>query len=786
MTGANEDRRPTGIGLLEGITVVEMAHELTEFAGAILAGLGAAVWLVEPPSGSPTRRRRPYLDDVTPSRRSIPFLARNIGKRSVVVDVDAPQDRAALERLVAAADVVIAHESSALLPLVDRQLPIVRVSDERGVGVSPIVTYAASGALSSSGWPHQPPCNAPSWLALDSVGMFAALAAVLLVREQRRTGHAGECEVPLMEAAIHALTNWTRTMHSYGTASAGQGAETKRLGGGPFPVLPCADGYVRVIPTTDRQWAGFVELLGRPAIFADPIWDSLQFRNDNHDALYLIAAEALSERSTAEVFRRAQALGVPLTPALTIDELLRDEHIASRQLLVDTFDDDAGEVKLLRAPVRTGDPSDVRRLRRAPALGADEVPTGEARTNPVAADDASTLRPLAGLRVLTFGVGAVVPEASSLLALLGADVIKVESAKGLDFFRRIGLDGDVEQAATFNQANLGVRSCCVDAGTSEGQAVLRALVAHCDVVMENMRGPVMRKFGMDYDSVRDIRPDIVYLSSQGFGPGPYEAYVTYGPNLQSFGGMTAIWAHPDDPYPVGSTMAFPDSHAGKQATIAVLAALMRRDDTGEGCYLDCAQFEACVWAIADKVVQHQLQPGSVGVVGNASLDYAPHGCFPCAGDDSWCAIAADDDEQWAALAEIIDDPNLRADEYLTLDGRLAHAEAIGAAVAAWTSTQTAADVVGALRGRVSASILVDGASQAADERLHASGFYAAVARPRAGVRYHTGLPYVFDGQRVPVRRAPLLGEHTEAVLLDVVGMSPTDLSRLVAGQHVGT
>ena len=158
-----------------------MAHELTEYAGTMLAGLGADVWLVEPPGGadpSAAVRRRG-----TPSRRSIAFVARNAGKRSVVIDPASPTTAGPS----IGSSTRPTSWSSTSRPLCGHrgERARVRITDSRHIGVSPVVVFAASGSLSSSGWPHQPPCNAPSWLALDAVSTFAAVAAVLLVREHR-------------------------------------------------------------------------------------------------------------------------------------------------------------------------------------------------------------------------------------------------------------------------------------------------------------------------------------------------------------------------------------------------------------------------------------------------------------------------------------------------------------------------------------------------------------------------------------------------------------------------
>ena len=219
----------------------------------------------------------------------------------------------------------------------------------------------------------------------------------------------------------------------------------------------------------------------------------------------------------------------------------------------------------------------------------------------------------------------------------------------------------------------------------------------------------------------------------------------------------------------------------------MLAALMRRDATGEGCYLDCAQFETCLWSIADKLLQHQVLPGTVRALGNRSPDYAPHGCYPCAGDDQWCALSADDDEQWDRLVALLGDDSLKGEKWATVEARLERVDELDEVIAAWTRVQTPAQAVARLRAAgVSASLIIDGQSQAHDTDLHESGFYTAVAHPRAGVHYYTGLPIVLDGERLPVRRAPVIGEHTERIMLDLLGLPSKELSHLVAGKFVGT
>ncbi len=780
--------------LLHGTHVVEVADPLTEHAGRVLAELGAAVWLVEPPGGSATRQRRPYAEVRDQSRRSIPFLARNAGKRSEVLDAGIEGDRRRFTALAGAAQAVLLPGGSGwceALPGAGRTVQVT-IDDPLGLGPSSLVPFAASGGLSSSGWPHQPPCNAPSWLALDAAGVYAAGLVLVGLWMCHRGLPAPRFTVPLHEAGVAGLTPWTRPLMSYGLTAAGQGVEPARLGPGPYPFYECLDGYVRVLTGTPRQWQAWVELLGHPDAFAAPEWSDARFRAQNADAIYAASLELTRRRHRDELFHGGQKRGLTITPVLDPAQFLRDPHVAARELLQAVDDPDLGSVRMPRAPYRIAGELPNRPPAPAPALGADAIdlpappPTPPRRANTGAT---TAERPLAGIRVLNLGVGAVVPELASLLALLGAEVIKIESRRYVDFLRRpgIGREGEHDGSPSFNQLNLGVLSCAVDLSTEAGRELVLRLAARCDVVLENMRGPVVRRWGLDYEGVRAVKPDIVYLSSQGLGDGPYGGYQTYGPNLQAFSCVTALWAHPDDPFPVGTTLNHPDHLAGKQALAPLLAALLRRERTGEGAFIDAAQFEFAASLLADKLLQQQVLPGSVAPLGNRSLDFAPHGVYPCTGEDAWCALAVCSDEQWERLRALIPDPRAQAAQFVTTAGRLRCVDELDAIVGAWTAGFAPAELEALLRAQgVPASRIVAGYDLVEQSEAHHEGLFAMASHPLIGSHWYTGLPFVDgDGRRPQMRRPPLLGEHTEYVLYDVLGLPTAEVSRLLEAGVVG-
>ena len=730
---------------------------------------------------------------------SLAFLTRNANKRSVVIDAASSGDRDLLSAMCARADVVLDADGSDFHAIARETRPAtaVVVTDERALGTSSIVGFAASGGLASSGWPHQPPCNAPGSLALDGASIYAACLALIGTYAHRRGAGPVRYEIPYEEAVIAAITPWTRPLLDYGTEAAGQGVVTRRLGPGGFPIYPAKDGFVRVLVATPRQWDAFVHLMGSPEDLVSGPWVEPAFRRDNADALQAMCAELTKDRTVHELFHQGQRLGLTITPVSTLADFQKDPHIAARQLFQRIDDPDFGPMELMRPPALVDDGALRCAIVPAPGPGDHQQAARDLASRPprraAPRGGVDPLRPLEGLRILELGVGAVVPEAGALLAAFGADVIKVESRMNPDFLRRQGVDGpdDVDSCPTFNQLNLGVKSIAVNMTEAAGRQQIQRLVPRCDIVMENMRGGVVARWGLDYDGVRRLRDDVIYLSSQGLGRGPYDGYQTYGPNLQTFSGVTSQWAHPDDPYPVGTTLNHPDHMAGKQALVPVLAALLRRDHDGRGAFIEAAQVEVAAYLIGDRFLEQQFQTEDVPALGNSSRDIAPHGCYPCAGDDRWITIAVDTDAAWERLVRLIGTPPASAagspDRLSTVSGRLAQAAALDAWLAAWTRVHSVDEADRALREvGIPCSRVVVGDELAADETLHASGFFVPLDHPRMGPKTYTGVPVRVAGHgHVTVTRPPLLGEHTQRVLAECLGIDEGELNSLASTNAIG-
>src|SRR5581483_5171761 len=317
-------------------------------------------------------------------------------------------------------------------------------------------------------------------------------------------------------------------------------------------------------------------------------------------------------------------------------------------------------------------PSKARNLAGSNSTRQDSSPaSGGLRMTPDAAP------PLAGVRVLTFTTAFAGPTAARYLADLGAEVLKVESRRRWDNTRHsssAGIGSLVEPSGAptapgfgyFNRNTLGVN---IDLSQEQGLAIMRRLVGKCDVVLENFSFQVLRKWGFDYEHLKATKPDIILLDMQGMGQtGPLKDYVSFGPTLHSYSGLTSLWGY--------SHSSFVDYIAAGHAVFAVLAALWRRQRTAQGMHIDQAQLETAAATLGVPYLDYFVN-GTVQRHGDGRMAQdAPSGAYPCKGEDAWCVVEVTGDEQWAKLCAAMGEPGWAADgRFASSAGRLAnHAE----------------------------------------------------------------------------------------------------------------
>ena len=391
---------------------------------------------------------------------------------------------------------------------------------------------------------------------------------------------------------------------------------------------------------------------------------------------------------------------------------------------------------------------------------------------------------LTGVRVLSLSTGIAGPNAERMLANFGAEVFKVESrAGGLDAFRAYG--DNPEASPRFVEVNLNTRSLTLNLKESEGVRLLKELVVKCYVVMDNFRPGVMERLGLGPDELLALRPDLIVVRMPGLGStGPLSGYGTWGPTLTAYSGLTYLWNHPGQERPVGSQGVYPDYLTGEMVPIAVVAALLSRRRTGEGTVIDVAQVDLAAYMLGTTLLDVVVNGRDAKPVGNESSHMAPHGCYPCAGDDRWCVIAVEDDSQWQALRETIGLPV--DDRYATAAGRLEGKAELDEAISGWTSQQDAFEVMNRLQAAgVPAGVVQSGGDLAADPHLAARGFIETTHHPVLGDMPMAGLPLQFsDGAHEPYRSPPPLGADNEYVITELLGHSRDELQRWEAEQVV--
>jgi crotonobetainyl-CoA:carnitine CoA-transferase CaiB-like acyl-CoA transferase len=386
---------------------------------------------------------------------------------------------------------------------------------------------------------------------------------------------------------------------------------------------------------------------------------------------------------------------------------------------------------------------------------------------------------LSDVRIVSFSTGIAGPNAARLLANYGAEVFKIESrAGGLDAFRSYG--DDPEASPRFVEVNLNTRSLTLNLKKPDGVALVKELIAQSDVVMENFRPDVMPRLGLAAEELRASHSSLIVVRMPGLGStGPLSHYGTWGPTLTAYSGLTYLWNLPNQSRPVGSQGVYPDYLTGVMAPLAVIAALLRRRQTGEGAVLELAQVEAAAYMLGTTLMDALVNGREPKPTGNDWPYAAPHNCYRCQGDDRWCVIAIESDQQWRQLCEAMGEEELGPDpRFATVRERRHRLAELDAVVTTWTSARAPEEVMRCLQDRgVPCGVVQNGADLANDEHLRARGFIETVEHPILGRVPMAGLPLHFtEGAPAPFRPPPALGADNEYAICALLGHSRDELA----------
>jgi len=395
--------------------------------------------------------------------------------------------------------------------------------------------------------------------------------------------------------------------------------------------------------------------------------------------------------------------------------------------------------------------------------------------------------PLAGIRVVDLTHDWAGPHATRILADFGAEVIKVENSRRMDSMR-----GAFTENQAYNhhprwfEINRNKLSVTLDLHNPKDVQAFKDLVRISDLVVESSRAGVMEGFGLGYDVLREIRPEIIMVSMSGFGhTGPESSYGGYGGALEPISGIQSLTGYNRSEKPVRIREV--DVTNGLMGACAILTALLFRGRTGRGQFVDLSQVEAVSFAIAgEHLLEYAMNGRQTLPLGNRHRKFAPQGCYRCCGDDKWLTIVVRSEQEWECLCEAIGRPDLAADpRYATPLGRAQNHDELDELIEQWTLTHGHIEALNKLQqARVCAGAVLNVEELVADPHLKARNYFQSLQSDPA--QRFPGSAFKLSEMSPKIKsRGPCLGEHNEYVLCNLLGRSKDD-AKPPAADAIGT
>jgi crotonobetainyl-CoA:carnitine CoA-transferase CaiB-like acyl-CoA transferase len=751
---------------LAGIRVLDAVPGALGSVARLLGELGAEVIRLEPSDGGVDRHVGPRVDGV-----SLSFVAANLGKR--VAAIDLPRDHDRLVDLAREAHIFLEAGlrglDAAAIRAAAPQLVLVSISDFGSVGpwrdwqASDAVLHALTGGLSRSGLPDRPPLLPPGQLAIETAATQIAVAALGAFIRTLRTGEGDRLDVSLLEAAMQALDPG---FGLNGSAQSGvpswkqpRGRTDERY---RYPILPCADGFVRLCVLAPRQWRNMFAWLGEPEEFAGPEWEKLSTRFRSTTLLPAIT-RFFADKTRGQIEEEAARRGIPAAGLLDVAEAIATPQMVAREAFVPVkvaparvlpFPNGTIEIDGHRAGIRGPAPTPFRRS-PAPTNPGSSPPKPAHFTPPPPAD-----YPLDGIRVLDMGVIVVGGESGRLLADLGADVVKVENAAFPDGQRQSRDDAPV--SLTFAAGHRNKRGLSIDLKSLRGKALFLDLVRQADVLLSNFKPGTLDALGFDKATLAAANPRLIAVDSSAFGPtGPWSGRLGYGPLVRASAGLTKQWTYPTDPGSFSDTVTvYPDHVAGRIGTIGALALLIRRMRTGAGGTASVSQAEVMLGHKAAEIAALAARAQGFAVMEDPEENLL----LTCAGDDEWCIVTLRHHADRSAFAALV-----------------------GEDAKAWAKARSPQDAMAQLQAAgVPAGRMVRVVELPELPGYQALGTFREATHPLLGASFQVeGAITRFERVPPPDQRpAPRIGEDSVGIVKDWLGLSDDDVAPLLADKII--
>jgi crotonobetainyl-CoA:carnitine CoA-transferase CaiB-like acyl-CoA transferase len=779
------DKLETDPHPLQGLEVIELDGDIaTSYAGRLLADLGARVTRVRAEDREdPVQRRGASQDGAWAVTEGALFTALNHGKEMLSIprlEINSLRD------MVSTTDVVVAGRRTLDD---DEVMDLCRASPSLVVGLGsvcgetsggprwlPLHAAAISGVSSLVGEYERMPLPPPFEIGAYEGGVHLA-GAILSACFAAHASGRGQVVGVDVAGTLFSFMQVVSTISQVGAAGSFVRSGRRFPGSGgayPFAIFPAADGHVACIGRSAADWHKLLAMMGNPEWskddrFQDPVVIAREYPSEA-DALVI---PWFRQKTRDELFNMAREAGLPLAPVKRVSEVLQDPQFNYRDSFGPEIAIGEKKVRVLQypyhfyCPLPTGDSS-----------GSDPSRQVEGAATPSAADN-SKKGIFSGLRVLDLSWVWSGPMVSAALADLGADVIKLENPDRLDNARLrarplrdgVPVEGPlVEISQYFHQNNRGKRSMFLDIKDPAGAEMFRRLVAVSDVVVENLTPGVFDRAGLGYADVIADNPRLIWLAASAVGRGgPLAGLRAYAPIMSSLAGIEGLVGYEDDPELGMLGFGLGDANAGSHALFALVAALVGRQRDGRGRYIDMSQTESAAAILVEPLVEAQLRGVDPGASGAAHPEFSPHGHYRCEGSDAWAAIAVTDDAMWRSLAAVVGGLALAADpQYSTAQLRHRRSVEVDELISRWTSERSRDMVIARLRERdVTAAPVVT-----VDEARMTFGRYLGTVRhPVTGDEELAPIPWELSDTPLRMSRAaPLVGEHTEEIVRDVLGI----------------
>ena len=807
--------------LLEALRVLEYGESAAAaFAARQLGDLGATVTKLEPPGGDALRGQGHVPEG---SDASSLFAYTSAGKRSVTLDDSTAEGRETLLRLIAGSDVLVdAHRGSHWREL-DVDFDALAGTGRCRLAVSitpfgrfgPHAEWAAThltahhaggeayffhGGIGYERYPDGPPLRVPARIAELDAGAAAAVGMLGWLAGEREPA---VIELSWQEVALSLcrqdIVKWPNDRYLDTRAL----REVAVLG-----MVECRDGWAEVLPAQQHMWERLIEALDNPD-WAHQLGETADDRLAHTTELNDLFSLWLREHTKAEVFDLLRSSDVPGGPVRTMGELLECEQLRVRELF--------HEIRLpsgrtVQAPAH---PYIVREARgpawrpgpaggEAPSAGADTratldglepgpaprvAPVPKAATAPPGARPLEWLR---GKRVLDLTWYQAGPYANMILASFGAEVVKIESRQRPDPFRKsrrhqsvsladLKTDNWIDSGYRFNEDNMGKRSVAIDISQDRGRDLVRRLVADADALIEGFRPGTIERLGLGFDRLLEVNPKLVMVSLSANGATPPDGHMSgYAAVFGATSGLSGLSGY-DRSVPAEYRGPL-DQRVGTAVAMATLVGLMARERTDGAVHVDVAAQEVGATLVGDQLLEWQLRGCVDEPLGNHHPLDAPHNvyqCLPIEGESAWLALAVESDEQWARLAERIDD--WRLDPRWDARARKAQEPAIDAAIAAWTRERERDALVDELQQLgIAAAPSSTSRDLYEDEHVRARGIWSAVEHAKMGRLEVLALPWLVNGARIALDAAPTLGQDNGYVYGKLLGVDAEQQRELAA------